>query len=238
MNATPKVRLICLTLLGASLFQACANVGHLAEYEFRSRNLAAVTLAPPRPQIFSDGFWSPEGRGWLEQVIEVGTGIARDIKAEEAREKLEEAAETVDVATLLSDRVLDQGARLLRAQPVTTVQEADFEIETRIQQYGIQASSWDAQASFFIDAQVVLLDSGTGQTIWEERVQARDPINPSNWGTSGALGNVITAQALASLSVEEIQRALSSLADYSAEAVIAKLAEGLDRARRLPLSFP
>jgi hypothetical protein len=225
-----KLSLVALTVLSASLSQACASAGHLAEYDFRGRNLASVNLAPPRPEIFSSGLWSAEGQEWWSQLIRVGTEIAREVQADEARKKLEEAAETVDVATLMADRVLEQGARLLRAQPVTTIQEADFEIETRIKQYGIQANSWDAQASFFFDAEVSLLDSRTGRKIWDADVQASDPINPSGWGAGVDLGNIITAQALARLSVEEIQLALRALADYSAEAVVDELAAGLEKA--------
>ena len=232
MRHPKNSNLIFLTVLGAVVSQACAGAGHLAEYDFRNQNLASVTLAPPRPQIFSEGFWYAENQEWWEQLIRVGTEIAREVQADEAREKLEEAAEAVDVSTLISDRVLDQGALLLRAQPVTTVQEADFEIETRINQYGIEAHSWDSQASFFFDAQVSLLDSGTGRLIWKAKVQAKDPIIPTGWGVGLSAGNIITAQALASLSVEEIQLALESLADYSAEAVLEKLAAGLERARR------
>jgi hypothetical protein len=230
MRPTAKLGLTGLTILGAGVFQACASAGHLAEYEFRDRNVASVNLAPPRPQIFSDGLWSAEGQEWWAQLVRVGTEVARQVQADEARKKLEEAAETVDVATLMADQVLDQASRLLRAQPVTTVQEADFEIETRIRQYGIQANSWDSQASFFVDAEVVLLESGTGRRIWDADVQARDPINPSGWGAGVDLGNIITAQALARLSVEEIRLALQALADYSAQAVVEALANGLERA--------
>ena len=168
----------------------------------------------------------------MDAQLKMGQFYLLGRKTEEAREKLEEAAEAVDVSTLISDRVLDQGALLLRAQPVTTVQEADFEIETRINQYGIEAHSWDSQASFFVDAQVSLLDSGSGRIIWKAKVQAKDPIIPGGWGVALGAGNIITAQALASLSVEEIQLALESLADYSAEAILEELADGLERARR------
>lgn len=230
MHGLLKLSLLCLAVSGAGFVQGCASAGHLAEHDFRGRNVASVNLAPPRPQIFSEGSWSWEGRDLSTQLIRVGAEIAREVSVDDARERLEDAAETVDVATLMADRVLQEGARLLRAQPVTTIQEADFEIETRIERYGIQANSWDAQASFFIDAKVALFESASGRRIWDADVRATDPIDPSVWEAGGDLKNVITAMALARLSVEEMQLALEALAEYSAQAVVDALAQALERA--------
>jgi hypothetical protein len=212
------------------LFGACASAGHLAEYEFRDRSLATVTLAPPNPDIFSEGVRWESGGEWWQEMIRVGAEVASNVQSQRIREKLHEASEAVDVAALMSDRVLHQSARLLRATPVVTVQEADYEIETRIKNYGIQAGSWDDAASFFVDADVVLLDSDSGRRIWDAHVQARDHVNPAQWGSTGPLGDVITAAALARLSVEEIQQALGALAEYAADAVTDKLAGGLEKA--------
>ena len=140
--------------------------------------------------------------------------------------------ERVDVAGLMGDRVLARSARLLRARPLDSSSDADFELEIRVRDYGIRADAWDAQADFFIRAEVLLLENATGSLVWKAGVEARDPINPNSWREGGALGNLITAQALASLSVEEMESALENLAVYSADRVIMELEEGLDRARR------
>jgi hypothetical protein len=222
-----KFSLVLLSFLGASLSQACSTTGRLAEYDFRDRSLAAVTLAPPKAEIFSNQNWSAKG-AWWEQAIRLGTEVVKERSAEEVRERLEEAAATVDVASLISGQVLDQAASLLRARPVAAVEEADFEIETSVKEYGIKAGSWDAQANFFLKGEVALIDSGSGRRIWSGEVDATEPINPSSWWAGKELGNIITAEALAKLSVEQIQEALQSLADFSAEKVIEKLATGLE----------
>ena len=230
MRARSRLRLSLLLATVVLTFGACASAGHLAEYEFRDRNLATVTLAPPDPDIFSEGMRWEGGGEWWQEMIRVGTEVASNVQDERVRKKLQEASESVDVAALMSDRVLDGSARLLRARPVSTIQDADYEIETRIKNYGIQAGSWDDAASFFVDAEVVLLDSRSGRRIWNADVQARDHVNPAQWGGTGPLGDVITAAALARLSVEEIQLALEALAEYAADAVIDKLAGSLERA--------
>lgn len=209
---------------------ACASAGHLAEYEFRGRTLATVMLAPPNPDVFSEGVRWEGGGEWWQEMVRAGAEVASTVQSERIRDKLQEASDSVEVAALVSDRVLDQSARLLRATPVTSVQEADYEMETRIKAYGLQAGSWDDAASFFVDAEVALLASSSGRRIWKADVQARDHVNPAQWGGTGPLGDVITAATLARMSVKDIQLALEALAQYAADAITDKLAAGLERA--------
>lgn len=212
------------------LLAGCASSGRLAEFDYRGAALAVVTVAPPHPEIFTQDFYDPDQRGWLETLFRIGSEMARDAQAERAGEKLAQASEEVDVAGLMADRVLERGAQLLRARPVESVVDADYELEVRVKEYGIRADSWDSHADFFIQADVLLLESATGSRIWKGSVEARDPINPGSWGAGGSVGNLITAQALGRLSVAEMREALGDLAVYSADAVTTKLAEGLDRA--------
>lgn len=226
------MRAAAWVLLFSSLASGCAHAGRLGEFEFRDRALAVVTTAPPHPEVFTDSFWGPDDEGWVRALFRIGTEIARDIQAERAREKMEDAARNVDVSALVADRALEGAARVLRARPVTSVQDADFELEVRIEHYGIRAASWDANADFFVEAEVFLFDSETGDRIWKRGVDVEEPINPSRWGWGGSLGNIITAQALADLSVEEIEGALESLAFFTADAVADRLRDGLEAARR------
>ncbi len=230
-----RATLVRATVLPATLFPvlllgACASAGRLGEYDFRDRSLAAVTTTPPRPQVFTQDFWDPQDRSWLERALRVGSEIARDVQADKAQERIEAAAENVDVSALMADELLTGSARALRARPVESVREADFEIETRVEEYGIRADSWNSDADFFIKARVYLLDAATGREVWNAKVEARDPVNPSHWGTGGTLGTLITASALAHLSQSEMEEALRSLAQYSAGQVVEKLEEGLRKA--------
>ncbi len=226
-------RVFCLVLaIPPVLLAGCATSNRLNEFDFRGAGLAVVTVAPPHPQVFTQDFYQGEEAGWLRSLLRIGSEMARDAQAERAGEKLAEASEEVDVAGLMADRVLERSARLLRARAVESVAEADFELEVRVQEYGIRADSWDSHADIFIHAEVLLLDSSTGTRIWKEGVEARDPINPGRWSGGGPLGNLITAQALGQLSVAEMREALEDLAVYSADHITAGLEEGLDRSRR------
>ena len=226
-------RVLCLVLTVPPVLSAgCATSNRLNEFDFRGAGLAVVTVAPPHPQVFTQDFYQGEEGGWLRSLLRIGSEMARDAEAERAGEKLAEASEDVDVAGLMADRVLERSARLLRARALESVAEADFELEVRVQEYGIRADSWDSHADFFIHAEVLLLESSTGTRIWKEGVEARDPINPGSWSGGGSLGNLITAQALGRLSVAEMREALEDLAVYSADHITAGLEEGLDRSRR------
>ena len=224
---------LAVVIASVSTASGCASAGHLAEYEFVDRPVAVVTVAPPKPDVFTeDDFWLGEG-GLLEAVVRVAADIAREAQAERARARLDSAVAVVDVSKRMSTRVLEQGARQLRGRAVESVQNADYEIELRVERYGIQADSWDDQAEFVIEAQVLLLDGDSGREIWKSDVDESEPVSSSTLGRAlpDAVGSVVTAGQLASLSVTEMQRALESLADYCADRMVEKLRRGLEKAR-------
>ena len=236
MRIGPNSSVIGLSIaaLTALTLGACVHTGRLAEYDFRDRTVAVVTTAPPQPQVFTgDWFLEEEGEegGFLRAIFRIGTEIVREVQAHEARQRLDEAAAAVDVADRMAGALLSQAARLLRAHPVESVQGSDFEIEVFVDAYGIEADSWDARAQFFLKAELFLLDGDTGMEIWRADVDANSPVNPRGWDHGAAANTVITAAALASLSVEEMEMALASLADFSAEHLSGKLREALREAR-------
>jgi len=68
--------------------------------------------------------------------------------------------------------------------------------------------------------------------IWRTNERSRDPVRVAVVCVEDrSVTNVITAARLANMSEDEIRRALESLADFAADAVVAALARGLDDAR-------
>jgi hypothetical protein len=211
----------------------CGSKHRLAEYDFRGRTLAVVTLAPPYPEILSGTNLDTKADSPLEKVLRVGSEIAREASARRLRARLDSAATAVDVSGRLSERALNNAARHLRATPVGEPGAGAHELEIRVRHYGIVANSWSAGAYYSIDAEVFLLDGATGRRIWSTSVRRRDPVGPSAIGVDDrSVTNVVTAVTLANMSAAEIQRALESLADYSADRVVEQLAKALDDARR------
>jgi len=191
-----------------------------------------VSTLPPQPIVVVDDFGPGDeaGRPWWQALLHLGSEAVRDSQAERVGEKLAEAAQTVDISTLMADGVLERAARLLRARAVPSVQEADFEVEVRVREYGIRAANWSGQADYFVKGEVLLLDSETGRRIWKDDVDASDPINPRGWRPGGTVGNLLTARDLGNLSVEEIEGALAGLAGFAAMKMAERLEAGLERA--------
>ena len=136
-----------------------------------------------------------------------------------------------DRYTVKSQEALERAARYLGARPVEAVGDEDYVLELVVEEYGIDAEGWEATAYFYIKAEAALLERRSGTEIWRRGVDASDPIGPEIWGPARGIRNVVTAAVLADLSVEEIESALESLADYSARVITDRLRDDLRKAR-------
>jgi len=222
-----------LALIGVVCLAACQSTGRLAEYEFAGGTLATVYEFPPYPEVFTGPYFPGHPEDPVHSLFRLGTRIAKEVAAADIRDRLDSAAAMVDVAGRLSERTSVRAARFLRVELIDDEASADFGLEVRVRDYGIDANEWDAAAHFFVDAQVVLYDGFDGSEIWESEVRERDPIMPHIFGhgPARAVRDVVTAAALASMSEENIARALEHLADYASDRISETLRNSLEKAR-------
>ncbi|MEJ2186704.1 MAG: hypothetical protein P8Z36_12295 [Gemmatimonadota bacterium] len=215
----------------AALASGCSG-NRLDQYDFRSHTLGVATIAPPYPQVLSEMHLGVDTQHPVLSLLKAGAEVAREVSVRDFETRLDSAAHNVDVSDRMGARVLKNGARQLRAVPVEDTRNPDFELEVRVRQYGITASSWTAAAYFMIDADVRLLDGATGRRIWKAHVRATEPVRSTAVDVDApyhrSVGNVITALALARMSTAEIQRALETLADFAADRLVAKLGDAID----------
>lgn len=224
-------RAIVLTLTALTAI-GCGAGNRLADYDYRGRPLVVVYDFPPYPEVLTGPYFPGHPRDPVHAIIRAGTQIAREIEAERVRERLDSAATLIDVADRVAQGTSERASRYLRTRLTDDEDEAEFILEVRIRDYGIDAEQWEAAAHFFVDAEVVLLAGEDGREIWRTHVRDRDPIAPAIVGRRSAIRNIVTAAALAKLSVEDIARALEQLADYSADHITGRLRSALEDARR------
>ena len=86
----------------------------------------------------------------------------------------------------------------------------------KINNYGIEASSWSAAVYFKIDVKVRLIDNEKHIKVWEKTIKERMHISSSIFGLHDAIGNVITASVLSDLSEEEMIEGFTHLGQFAA----------------------
>jgi hypothetical protein len=219
-------------MLLAMLVPACGHGNRLGDYSYSGRSLAVVYDFPPDPAVLTGPYFVGQSRDPVHAILRAGSRVATEIQAYRVRERLDSATALVDVADRVAQRTSERATRYLRTRLTEQDDEADFVLEVQIHDYGIDAKEWDAAAHFFVDAEVTLLAGLDGRLIWKTRVRDSDPITPAIFGGRSVVRNVVTAAALADLSVEEIARALEQLADYTADHVTGRLRDALDASRR------
>ncbi len=223
---------IPVILLLSLLFIACGSSNRLVEYDFNDRTVSAMMALPPAPEIFTDSFWGVGDEGsLLETAIRIGTTIAKEVEVQKARDKMDNALESVDVPERIRIRTLERCARYLRYRSFDDSDNAEFLFDMHIQKYGIDAKSWSASVHFKIDVKVYLIDNDKNIEIWKKRVRESMPVTRSTFGLPDAAGDVITAVALSQLSEEDMAAGFEQLAGFTADRVARKLQEDFAKAR-------
>ena len=212
---------------------ACQSTGRLGDYDFAGGALFVSYEFPPRPEILTGPYFPGHPRDPIHAIIRIGGNVARELAASEARDRLDAACEQIDISERLADRASRRAARYLRVDLVDAEDDADYGLEIRVRDYGIDAEEWEAAAHFFTDAEVVLYDMLDGREIWESHVRERDPIAPHIFGgrRAGFVRDIVTAAALGSLSEEDMVVALKALADYAGDRISEKLRDSLEKVR-------
>lgn len=220
-NAMPATALLAL---------AAGCGGHrLADYDFRDRTLAVVYFSAPAPELRTGGYGRDEASDPLGAVVAAGGRIAREVQARRARARLDSAATRLDLASRFADRTLERAARYLGTRPVQERREADYLLEVDLRSMGLDARS--DEAYLFVSGEAVLLDARTGTEIWDVDVRGWDPVTPE-LANDPVLGDILTAGALGTLTVDDFERILTRLSDITADRIGRELREDLRDTRR------
>ncbi len=230
-HSSHQLRLV-LTLGILALLQAgCSRTNRLGEFDFQNRSLAIAVTTPSRPDVFTGNWVHYDKDQPLRTLLQVGSSIVKEAEAEKARIRMDSAYQCVNLEAILTDRTHEQIARYLGAYPIDELLAADFILDIHIRKYGIDAKSWDASAHFTMVAEINLIDGQSGRLVWETKFEESEPLSPALWGPHPGLRNVLSAEALARLSIGEMTAALEQLADFTADRINSRLRRDLYKAR-------
>lgn len=218
--------LLALTGCGASARH------HLGDYSYADRSMAVVIVDAPTPAIRTNGLEMPRSASdVVGSVVQAGAAVAKDVEARRARERLDSAAARAAFVEVLAARTAERAGRYLGVRTVPAAANADFLLEVRLADYGIDARG-TGPASVYSNAQAVLLDRASGREIWSVKVQGSDELSPRVRGGRGVVGSVVAAGALRGMTVADFQDALDQLATVTANVTADELRAALRDVRR------
>lgn len=222
-------RTLALGALAATALAACGGGHHLGDYDFSSRTLAVVYFDAPAPELHT-GRYAVDGENALEVVVSASGRMAREVGARRARARLDSAAVRVGLAERMAERTLERASRYLGTRPVESRSDADYLLEVDIRRLGLDARRHGTD--LFVAGEAVLLDARTGREIWDADVSGQDRLTPSLFADASVIDDIMTAGALSTVSVEEFERFLAGLADYTADRIARELRGDLRDTRR------
>ena len=238
-GSLPDASLTALALLALTGCSSGPEVGRLAQYDFTTGTVAVVTTTPPRPEFFPDtDLDASPADGWLGAAIAVGSEIVKDVQLAQLQPRLDSAAVEADLEGIMSQTLLQECSRVLRARPVDSVSEADYELEARLTRVGITADNPDDNVYLFLEGTVRLLEGPTGAEIWADRLEISESL-ADGWKqedysvTSRVMDDVFTARALSELTVEELRALLEYAAQDTGILIADRLWEAMREVERM-----
>jgi len=201
----------------------CCSANRLQGYEFRERTVSALLAYSAPPEIFTDGLADVDFSNPVKAIINIGTGIAKEVEAGKTRAKMDSAVGMVDIPEIVRAEILNRGARNLHYRPIEDTRNSDYLYNVVIEHYGIDAKSWTANVYFKLEAKISLLDNRKTREVWRSCFDERFPVSGEFFGLPRAAGNIITMVSLSQLTADQIANGLENLAFHTSDRIVLKL---------------
>ena len=201
----------------------CSGANPLNTADFDARTIAVVANIPGAP-YFADELhpnlsWNSYGP---ERPVLFDPAVLTKDKRKPVRAQLDSALAYVDFTERIAGRVLIETASHLGCRPVADPGVADYVLRVDLNQYGFQASR-RALTGFYVEAELRLIDTRTGERIWKETMQETVRAAAVLADLMPRLGKISRVKDLARLSVEEMVLVLEATADFTATRLTAAL---------------
>ena len=207
MSGLLKHRLGMVPVLALLVFVAGCFSSRLNKKDFEGRRIAAVAAFPPKPVIHNEYLaavgvypYAPAGRPAY------GPAATEEDQVQRLRGLLDAATKRVDLAEHVARTALVTGADELGATIASNPNEADYVLDLRVYHYGLYMLSYNSEANFYLDAELIMRERTTDKVVWKKRL---DRIG--NYETR------MTAAEMAHLTEARLARELEKFAAYAAE---------------------
>lgn len=225
---------LLLATLALAVATGCSSTNRLSRYDFDRATIVAIAPYAAAPDVYTDSAFRADGTGRRESVaaavVRLGSVIAKEAGAAEARRKLQEAEEEVDVAGRIAGASLDRVARALGARPVDDEEQADFALEILVDRQGIFAADpFTGSMHYGVNGKIRIVHLDSGETVWERRLREREQFAG---GVGGSIGAIASGVVLSDMTVDEMVEALERLSDRMALSILDRLGDDLREAGR------
>lgn len=213
------------------LLASCTTVNKLDRYRIENASLAADMRVPPEPTLAIDYSMRIDSKNPIATALSVGTTILKASEAQKAEALMREALRNVDVPGIVLDQSSQWCASALDARLAARGQKADYLMDLDIREYGIQAASPGSAVSLHMRLTATLYHNRSGEIVWRRNITVNDAASPQMFGVGHIVGNIVTAGALSSLSVSQLEEGFKNLANESARSIVRRLEKDFYRAK-------
>ncbi len=196
-----------LSLLAVVVFVAGCTSSRLHKEDFEGRRIAAVAAFPPTPVIHNEYLaavgvypYAPAGRPAF------GPAATEEDQVQRLQGLLNAATKRLDLAEYVARQALVIGADRLDATIANNPDEADYVLDLRVYHYGLYMRSYNTEANFYLNAELILRDRATNEVLWKKRLD-----RVGNFKTR------LTGAEMAHLTEAALTRELEKFAAFAAE---------------------
>lgn len=213
--------LFIVAALGIIALNGCAPTHRLAEVPIQGQAVAVAAPVPPGSIV--RGPWPPvPGR--------TGSVANRRVDAsEQARERLETAAQQVDMAELIAARGIIESAQTLNFRVAEDIPSSRYVLDVRVFDVLFHSRHFEGIVHFTVDMEVMLFETSTEDVMWQRRIRERGRMTADMFGLEGTRS--ISAQTMTNLTEDQYIQGLYSVAYIAGESIAARLARDYSRVR-------
>jgi hypothetical protein len=103
----------------------CCSMNKLRGHSFRERTASALLAYPPPPEIFTDDWTNIDFNNPVGAIINIGTGIAKEVEMGKTRAKMDSAMGMVDIPEIIRTETLERGAKYLHYRSIEDTDDSN-----------------------------------------------------------------------------------------------------------------